>query len=135
MPKEFRKRGKRSKKNKDEDSHVVYAEPEERAQHRLALGDENATKQRHQQEHGNEGQAEGSEAAAAFVNGHAAPSAVDGPVSPWPAIDPDTKAYFKQLEERIIELEQLQASGHATALGGDDEGADPEDDSQFDRRD
>jgi len=140
MPKELRKRGKRAKKTKEEDSYIVYAKPEEKAQHLAAVT-------------GTEYKAE-EEAAAIDTSGYPASrlaitsqdvaqgynNGQDGAnaavqeesTSLWPAVDPDMKAYFKQLENQIFEFEQL----HGARLARKAEegyGQDEEEEEELDR--
>ncbi|KEI41361.1 uncharacterized protein L969DRAFT_85139 [Mixia osmundae IAM 14324] len=46
-----------------------------------------------------------------FLNIRPAPAAAPT-ASGWPELDHDTRAYFKQIEETIVELEDLQSSGY-----------------------
>ena len=129
MPKELRKRGKRAKKSareKDEDSYIVYAKPEDSKRRAAAVA-------------GVEYQEEPEEPELPIAAAAPAP-AQDGAqqVQPeresiWPLLDADTKAYFKQLEEKIISLEELNANGRAPILRQDGgEGYEDEDDSEPD---
>lgn len=149
MPKDFRKRGKRAKKSareKDEDSYVVYARPEETEQHRKALGiDDEDVAELEEDSHPAPATAaqyeDGTQqttAAGKTAEGQHAPEQGgfgvqqinQEPESIWPAVDPDTKAYFRQLEDRIIELEELNARGKAKVLLQDDENEDEEEDGE-----
>ena len=121
MPKEFKKRGKRGKKlggkDNDEDSYIVYARPEDSKRKDAALaGVEYVEKpeaevaprlERRQDGASNEGT-------------EASTSAYQPPerFSLWPLLDADTKAYFKQLEEKIVELEELNAFGRGAREDG-----------------
>ena len=127
MPKEFKKRGKRGKKSggkdNDEDSYIVYARPEDSKRKDAALAgveyvekpeEEVAPRQERQQDGAN---LDGAEASS---------SAYQPPerFSLWPLLDADTKAYFKQLEDKIVELEELNAFGRGareTGAGDEDE--------------
>jgi hypothetical protein len=119
MPKELRKRGKRAKKTKEEDSYIVYAKPDEKAQHLAAV---TGTEYKAEEEAApidtsgypasrlavtNQDVAQG------YNNGQDGGAAGPMPVestSLWPAVDPDMKAYFKQLETQIFEFEQLHGA-------------------------
>jgi len=122
MPKEFRKRGKRSKKNKedDESAYIVYAKPEDDDKGRRAAalaGKEYVEPKEPKADPAATGGAGYHPDRLKLLQGHedvhhGEESAQNHqistqPESIWPAVDPDTKAYFRQLEERILELEEL----------------------------
>lgn len=114
MPKELRKRGKRAKKTREEDAYIVYAKPDEKAQLLAAVTGTEYTKKPTESEEPaypksrldatpNYDQDE------AYSNANSAlmPPVAEESTSLWPAVDPDTKAYFKQLETQILEFEAL----------------------------
>ena len=43
-------------------------------------------------------------------------------VGEWPALDPDSKAYWKQVDERILELEALGIGANADPDNDDEDG-------------
>lgn len=115
MPKELRKRGKRAKKTREEDAYIVYAKPEEKGQLLAAV-----TGTEYKPAPSGEGEPSYPQSrldATPNVNGHSDEAYSNGNNQPaaaeeestslWPAVDPDTKAYFKQLESQILEFEAL----------------------------
>lgn len=141
MPKELRKRGKRAKKNKEEDSYIVYAKPDEKAQHLAAV---TGTEYKAEQQQDTSGYpasrlaVTSQDVAQGYTNNN---NGQDGTfaqqeeqisTSLWPGVDPDMKAYFKQLENQIIEFEQLH--GARLARKAEEEYADEdEDEEELDR--
>lgn len=124
MPKELRKRGKRAKKSareKEEDSYIVYAKPEDSKRRNAVLAGEDYVEEPQLQ-------AEPVAAYAAQDQAQAAPNQPSERESIWPLLDADTKAYYKQLEEKIISLEELNANGRASVLRKDGEALDDEED-------
>lgn len=120
MPKEFKKRGKRGKKSggkdNDEDSYIVYARPEDSKRKDAALaGVEYVEKPEAEVAPRQERPQEGAD-----DDAEASTSAYQPPerFSLWPLLDADTKAYFKQLEEKIVELEELNAFGRGPRADG-----------------
>jgi hypothetical protein len=119
MPKEIRKRGKRAKKGKEEDSYIVYAKPEDKAEALAAVTGEEyskpSTATAEEEQNGGythpsrQGLLTGEEQNdhGGAVNGEYDANANAISTSRWPAVDPDTKAYFKQLENQILEFENL----------------------------
>lgn len=140
MPKEQRKRGKRAKKAREEDAFIVYAKPDEKAQHLAAVtGTEYKP-------------APASEAAAAAAypesrlavtpgynadgaysndNNEQQPSQEES-TSLWPAVDPDTKAYFKQLETQILDFEALHGDRLAARKAAAEQGQDEYEEEEID---
>lgn len=122
MPKELRKRGKRAKKSardKEEDAYIVYAKPEDSKRAAAHLAGEDYVEE-----------PQGDATVAARSQRHGADAAADIVQQPperesiWPLLDADTKAYYKQLEEKIISLEQLYGDAHAPIGGENEQGED-----------
>jgi hypothetical protein len=130
MPKELRKRGKRAKKTareKDEDSYIVYAKPEDSKLRAAAVGGDLYV------EEDKSGRAAAAEVAAQEDGVQQQNTQPPERESIWPLLDADTKAYFKQLEDKIIGLEELNANGRAPIIRRDGNGyEDDEDDAEPD---
>lgn len=144
MPKELRKRGKRAKKNKEEDAYIVYAKPDEKAQHLAAVtGTEYKKAEDQQQQQQDTTGYPASRLAVTnqdVVQGYNNNNGVaeqqdqlNDSTSLWPAVDPDMKAYFKQLENQIIEFEQLHGTRLAKKAEAEEQYADEEEEVELDR--
>lgn len=113
MPKELRKRGKRAKKTREEDSYIVYAKPDEKAQHLAAVTGTEYKPAAEEAAVDTSGYpasrlaVTNQDVAERYSNGQEPPPAAPESTSLWPAVDPDTRAYFKQLETQILEFEAL----------------------------